>query len=161
MISKIKYIVGSNVTSMDSCKHCKALLPPESMFFCPDCGQIIMHDHKMTAKRNIKRVGMRTQVLLAIIPLVNVVSAYRVKKIKKLLVVYFSSVAASFFPALALNSFYLYRIPSGYESNFSELYTIFFWIVLSWLIQSVMMVYFIRKWSTRWNKQVTFLEYVQ
>jgi hypothetical protein len=147
---------------MDSCEHCKALLPPESMFFCPDCGQIIMYDHKMRAKRNSKRVGMRTQVLLAIIPLVSLVSAYRVKKIKKSLVIYFSSMAAAaFLLVLVLISSGVSRNESYYYGSDSYILAMMGLILGALLSPSIMMVYFIRKWSTRWNKQVTFLEYVQ
>lgn len=141
---------------MQSCPHCKALIPPESLFFCPDCGQTITTlGGRMITDGKMRRVGIKAQILLSITPFLGCMSGLRVKKMKKSLLIYFCCMFGSFFiVGVVLTVFRespLLAFPVG----------ILIILLASWATASVIMVHFAIKWSLRWNKLITLIDQMQ
>jgi hypothetical protein len=122
----------------------------------------------MTRKsnQNISRVSMKWQVIFAIIPFINFVAAYKINKLKKTSIIYSISAAVTFFTLfltgyflpVGVGSFLYYSIAEITEYQYSN-YVMYF--IIFGLIPSLVMVYFIIRWSRQWNKLISFLEYLQ
>ena len=153
--------MGNNATIVASCKYCKSLLPSGLLiFFCPECGETITNaEHEMVKKKsqNFRRVSMKSQMFFTIMPFITFLAAYRIKKLKKFFMIYsiaiFTSLYISFLIFLPFFFFdFLYPLRALY---------FFFIIFFTWLISSLIMIYFIRKWSIQWNKLINFLDYLE
>lgn len=131
---------------MNSCTYCKALLPPDLfIIFCPECGATMIDlEYELAKKReeNIKRVSMKQQIAWTFIPFLNLVAAYRVKRLYSFL--YYTFLALIPFLVAALSPVY-------------PVYFVFYFIGL-WLIFCLIMVPFIIKWSSEFNFFYSMLE---
>jgi hypothetical protein len=150
-----KYILASNVTVVPSCKQCQALLPLDvSILFCPECGQSINLDAQARKQtKNLKMVNMKTQLLFTFIPFANLFAAYKLRKLRLSL--------ARVIPDLWLLYLIIYSLVHVMSNDFRL--TIFGIILLSvpWLMPSIVMFYFIRRWSAEQNSRLAFLESLQ
>ena len=140
---------------MLSCKYCKSLIPDErAILFCPFCKEKVFNFNKETLQKQLKKVSIRRQTLLAIIPFFIFIAAYKIKKIRKSLIIYFGSiigVIAIIFGIITLISFigitnYFYQDVMAHPLQLL--------CIIGWLISSTIAVYYIRKWSKQWNNKV-------
>jgi hypothetical protein len=88
-------------------------------------------------KGNIERVSMKQQIALTFIPFGNLMAAYSVKKLQRFLLYAF------------LGSFFF--LAAFITSNKLSVNPLVFFIV-AWLVSSLIMVQFIIKWSSAFNK---------
>jgi len=96
----------------------------------------------------MKRVNVNWQILFIFIPILNLWVLWRIKKMKKALLV---------FVPMNLGVLYLLRlfISLSYSSNENSL--ILGIVTLALLILDLcIMVYLIEKWSKEWNKKIEF-----
>ena len=155
---------------MESCKNCKALLPSDLiMLYCPECGITITNIEKRTEKKNfrkLRKVSIKMQILLTILPLLLFVTSYRIFKLRKSVLIYAILSIGSllylflFFHGYMLNILYA---EDFYNHNFdyyqlTYISYISYPIISFWIIPSVVVVYFILKWSKLWNKKIAFIE---
>lgn len=134
---------------MASCKYCNALLPSEFiLLFCPNCGAMITNLEKEMEKirnQNIRRADMKLQTFFAMIPFINLLAAYRIRKLKISCIIY----------SILIIALFLIFFVIGFRSFSPRIL-----FVTSILLIIVTMVYFIRKWTRQWNKHIDFLEVI-
>ncbi len=143
---------------MASCKYCKSLLPPDPhdsiILFCPECGATIVNLEQgieRKQKYGIKKVSITRQTFFSVIPFMPFVAARRIEKLRKAIIIYSITVLLSLPIMIWVAS----------TVNLRGLSLDFFWLGTSlYLMPSLVMVYFIRKWSMRWNKEIALLQYL-
>jgi hypothetical protein len=131
------------------CKYCKAPLPLDVVvLFCPDCGQSINLDAQATKQKTLKPVDIKSQYILTFIPFLNLIAARKLGTFKQSI--------ARLIPDAFLLFIFLAMIayPNTRHSNL-------LYFLITWLISSLVMLYFIRRWSVEWNKKLTFLQSMQ
>jgi hypothetical protein len=115
-----------------------------------------------TKNRTMRRVSMEVQIFLAVIPFMALVAAYRVGKFKRFTLMYAVTMFAFFFSIIIIiQYFYSYIYDNPLSAIFFSLITSDFWLfifLLNPLISSLILMYFIIKWTKQWNKLVTFRE---
>ena len=151
---------------MNSCKNCKALLPSHLiMLYCPECGITIINIEKRTEKKKFRKQGkvsIKRQILLTILPLLLFVASYRIFKLRKTVLIYAILSIGSFLYLTLF--FHYYMLPIFYPDDYYQIYylyplfSIFYFSIPFWILPSVVMVYFIIKWSKLWNKKIAFIE---
>jgi hypothetical protein len=169
---------------VDSCKYCKSPISHDSnILFCPQCGANIFdleQEVKRRRKDGTKKVSIKWQILFSIIPLMPLVAAYRLRKLRKAFLIYVIAAALPFFAILIFNTI----VDTQYSSirqqalsdptaleRFSSFLTFYddFWKgsfaylfgASLYLVSSLVMIYFIRKWSIGWNKEIALLKYLE
>jgi hypothetical protein len=169
---------------MDSCRYCKSSISRDSnVLFCPQCGANIFNleqEVKRRQKRGIKKVSIKWQTFLSMIPFMPLVAAYRIRKLRKAFIIYVIAAVLPLFAILIFNAIVdtqysnirdqaltdptvLERFRSFstfYDSFWKQTFPYLLWISL-YLGSSLVMVYFIRKWSTGWNKEIALLQYLK
>lgn len=133
---------------MPSCRNCKALLPLDViMLFCPECGQSLnLKAQSSKGRAYLNTVDMRRQFIITFIPFLNLFMAHDLGKIKQSI--------ARLVPDLLI-------LLSVYYMLFYPNYGAFFTIIILWIIPSLVMFYFVRRWTLQMNKKVTFLRSLQ
>lgn len=169
---------------MDSCKNCKSSISRDSnILFCPQCGANIFDLEqviKSRRKENIKKVSIKWQTFFSMIPFMPLLAAHRIRKLRKGAIIYTLTGVAPLFAILIFD--YILSInytnienlalsdPTVLEKfrsflNFYNNYwkeTFLYWLGASvYLVSSLVMVYFIRKWSAAWNKEIALLQYLK
>lgn len=138
-----------------SCKHCSALLPDDiSPLFCPTCGKEATDINKKKNKRSNKKVNVKLHVLSSFIPILNVLIAYKIGKLRKMLILYPLAILISFFSMWEIIMFIGFLDHRIYFIYISETYKNLILYVSVWLISSVIIAFFIKKWSRHWNSQI-------
>ena len=164
---------------MDSCKNCKSSISRDSnILFCPQCGADIFdmeHKFKNRGKAKFKEVSIKWQTFFSFVPFMPLLALYKIRKLRKGVILYTLAAAAPFLAIMIID--YILAIQSDNidrqadiervsNSTFQEInnywkVTFGYWLVTSlYLVSSLVMVYFIRKWSIDWNKEIAFLQYL-
>ena len=138
-----------------SCKYCSALLPDDiSPLFCPICGKEATDINKKKNNRNSKKVNVKLHVLSSFIPILNVGIAYRMDKLRKMLILYPLAILIGFFSMSGIIMFIDFLDHSIYFIYISETYKNLILYVSVWVTSSVIIAFFIKKWSRHWNSQI-------
>jgi hypothetical protein len=171
---------------MDSCRYCKSAISRESnVLFCPECGANLFdleQEAKRRQKSGIKKVNIKRQIFFSMIPFMSLVAAYRVRKLRRAFIIYAIAAAISLsvieITYLVIETRYaqlseaVNREQSTDEDvQRSESFRLFFddfrmtllpllVLISLYLIPSLVMVYFIRKWSMRWNEEIALLQHL-
>jgi len=96
----------------------------------------------------MKRVNVNWQILFIFIPILNLWVLWRIKKMKKALLI---------FVPMNLGVLYLLRLLISLSYSSDENSLILGIVTLSSLILDLcIMVYFIERWSKEWNKKIEF-----
>lgn len=136
---------------MVSCKFCKALLPTDIItLFCVECGIPITNfeqDKTKLKNQNIKRVNVKWQIFLTIIPFMFLLALHRINKLKRGLITYVITFFLSIYAFLPL----LYI--------FSDYFL--YYLLIYWITPSLVVMYYVIKWSKYWNKRLYFLEHLK
>lgn len=151
------------------------------MLFCPECGANIFNleqEFKRRQKYGIKKVSTKWQTFFSLIPLMPLVAAYRIRKLRKAVIIYSVVAALTFSAVLIFNGIVEFQYSNLQESSdptvrerfsaFSNFYNSFWkgsftyllWISI-YLVSASAMVYFIRKWTLAWNKEIAMLQYLE
>lgn len=88
---------------------------------------------------------MKLQTFFAMIPFINLLAAYRIRKLKISCIIY----------SILIIALFLIFFVIGFRSFSPRIL-----FVTSILLIIVTMVYFIRKWTRQWNKHIDFLEVI-
>lgn len=170
---------------MDSCRYCKSAISRESnVLFCPDCGANLFdleQEAKRRQKSGIKKVSIKRQIFFSMIPFMPLVAAYRVRKLRRAFIIYAIAAAISLsviqITYLVIETRYLQlseavnrEQSTDEDAQRLESFRFFFGdfqmtlpllvLISLYLGPSLVMVYFIRKWSMRWNEEITLLQYL-
>jgi hypothetical protein len=169
---------------MDSCRYCKSSISRDSnILFCPQCGANIFdleQEVKRRQKDGIKKVSIKWQTFLSIIPFMPLVAAYRIRKLRRALIIYVIAAVLPLFAILIFNAIIDIQYSDIHEQalsdptvleRFSSFLTFYddFWkgtfpTLLGtslYVVSSSVMVYFITKWSIGWNKEIALLHYLE
>ena len=156
---------------MPKCKQCGALLALDVVvLFCSECGQSINIDRKVSElKTNLKTLNMKKYLFLTFIPFLNLIAAYKLGRFKHSL--------ARIIPDLLILFIILINTNWPLQEYFSvglrslDVYTggreivlimdLLSTIIVLWIIPSMVMFYFIRRWIMEWNNRVAFFESLQ
>lgn len=148
---------------MSSCKNCKSLLPLDgTIIFCPTCGETILNMEKETEFAGKKKVSLKWQTFLAIIPFCVFISSHRIKKIRKFAIIFIISQAvatiiAGLCTSTLLHPWYLDLFPSENYTDWdgtADTYSGFTFLILTWSISTIFLVYYVRKYSRQWNNKI-------
>jgi C4-dicarboxylate transporter len=137
------------------------------MLFCPECGANIFdleQEFKRRQKHGIKKVSTKWQIFFSLIPFMPLVAAYRIRKLRKAIIIYSVAAALTLSAVLIFNGIVEYQysnlqessdptvlekfsaFSSFYDSFWKESFTYLLWTSI-YLVSASAMVYFIRKWT--------------
>src|SRR5687767_4197876 len=112
----------------------------------------------------LKKVNLKLQTFLAIVPLCIFIAAYRIQKLKKTTIMYFVFTGAAIILSSSITFYILFPsyidplfqelYPAEYYTNYDNTKNILYYsflFILAWIISTIFPVYYIRKWSKQWN----------
>lgn len=102
------------------------------------------------------RVSLSTQTIFCIIPLLDIYAAYRIKKLRRYLLIMIVLVGI---PLAIIDSAVFPQQETGTRDDFTvggafdyELGDVLYSVV-TWIVSTLIAVFLIRRWSVQWNNQ--------
>ncbi len=145
------------------CKGCFEVIPSEAMLFCPFCGNTIGDTILYLEKdviKELKEVRVLGQMILSVLPFINFLAAYRIKKLQKYGLIFALSAIG-----MSLMSYLYYSISMGsYLKDSHPLFGIYASLVYLPLFFTPLppvQLFFIRKWSIEWNNRLVLFRFIK